>query len=58
MNMKNWLRIFSNIFRSETPSFLGREVVYNHPNTPPTIKQFLRHIHNIHNVYTRLSSFL
>ena len=29
----------------QTPGFLGREVAYNHPHTPPTVKQFLRHLH-------------
>jgi mRNA interferase YafO len=36
---------FRQHIRGQTPAFLGRDVAYDHPNTPPTVKQFLRHIH-------------
>ena len=43
--MRNLIEGFRQHLRGQTPGFLGRDVAYNHLNTPPTVKQFLRHIH-------------
>lgn len=28
-----------------TPNYFGRDVAYDHPDTPPVVREYLRHIH-------------
>ncbi len=36
---------FHQHIKGNTPVFLGRDVAFDHYNTPPMIKDYLRHIH-------------
>ena len=31
--------------KGQTPSFIGKDVAFDHPNTPPSVKKYLRHVH-------------
>ncbi len=36
---------FRDHINGNTPSYFGRDVSYDHPNTPPVVREYLRHIH-------------